>query len=331
MQAIAPSLANAMPTAELDRTIESLRSRLDEQEALLAKMRASSESTATTPPADHALQLRQLSALKVAYESLTPAELDVPLPDSPLAALLALRSSYTLLWETRFSSSGTRISLINAGQLLEKEQADLNDAKSVNNNLKIRISALHELIQQRTQTSSSDIVRDTIRSMKKKRLHYDSETEKLVRAFNLFVDHQLAVMLATEEMGGPVIGDMLDMDELALEAGFNNQGKARTHKDITKDDKRQQRIDDIWGGREMGRSRDEAFDEKRAAAAEMRELTEELLNQAVQASETGSDGYIELTRESAAVRFLVRSKVAQFHPKDARRLRLVDFGRALDD
>jgi hypothetical protein len=28
---------------------------------------------------------------------------------------------------------------------------------------------------------------------------------------------------------------------------------------------------------------------------------------------------------------LVRAKVAQFHPKDARRLRLIDFGRELDD
>lgn len=41
--------------------------------------------------------------------------------------------------------------------------------------------------------------------------------------------------------------------------------------------------------------------------------------------------YIELKRDSAAARFLVRAKVAVFHPKDARKLRLVDFGSNVED
>ena len=55
---------------------------------------------------------------------------------------------------------------------------------------------------------------------------------------------------------------------------------------------------------------------------EMHSLLDDLL-------EAGTS-YIDLPRDSAASRFLVRSKVAQFHPRDARRLRLVDFGRSLD-
>lgn len=41
--------------------------------------------------------------------------------------------------------------------------------------------------------------------------------------------------------------------------------------------------------------------------------------------------YIELKRDSAIARFLVRAKVACFHPKDARRLKLVDFGTSVED
>jgi hypothetical protein len=41
--------------------------------------------------------------------------------------------------------------------------------------------------------------------------------------------------------------------------------------------------------------------------------------------------YVDLQRDSAAARFLVRAKVAQFHPRDAGRIRLIDFGRQLDD
>ena len=60
----------------------------------------------------------------------------------------------------------------------------------------------------------------------------------------------------------------------------------------------------------------------------MRDLLEQLLDAAMEA---GSGVYVHIQRESAASRFLVRAKVAQLHPKDAKRIRLVDFGRELDD
>jgi hypothetical protein len=45
----------------------------------------------------------------------------------------------------------------------------------------------------------------------------------------------------------------------------------------------------------------------------------------------GGKAYYDLEKESAASRFLVRAKIAQFHPKDAKKMRLIDFGRELDD
>lgn len=41
--------------------------------------------------------------------------------------------------------------------------------------------------------------------------------------------------------------------------------------------------------------------------------------------------YTNLPRDSAASRFLIRSFVAQFHPKDALKIRLVDFAGRIED
>jgi len=215
---------------------------------------------------------------------------------------------------------------------LEKEQADLDDANLIQTDLETRISSLQGAIDERTQKSPGEIAKDMIRELKKKKSYYDSETGKLVKAFNKFIDEHLAPMLAAEELGGPIVGEILDIDDEMLEAGFSAQGKAKKSKANPNEDKRQRRIDEIWGPKpDEDRSAKEPWNEKQAAAAEMRELTEELLNSLVEADGTGPGAYVELRRESAAARFLVRSKVAQFHPRDARKLRLVDFGGDFDD
>jgi hypothetical protein len=93
---------------------------------------------------------------------------------------------------------------------------------------------------------------------------------------------------------------------------------------------RQRRIDQIWGGKSaVGDDEDEPPTEAEAADAELRQLMENLF--ATLTGPGGGKAYYQLERDSAASRFLVRAKIAQFHPKDAKRLRLVDFGRELDD
>jgi hypothetical protein len=215
---------------------------------------------------------------------------------------------------------------------LEKEQADLNDANSIKESLESRIRALHGEKQERTQRSPSQVAKDMIRELKNKQAHYETETGKMVRSFNKFIDSHLAAMLAAEELGGPVVGEILDVDEMDLEMGYTNQGKAKKNKGMASEDGRQQRIDEIWGDNSTGdRKGKEPRDERRAAASEMKELTEQLLNNLVESEGGSGDAYVDLQKESAVARFLVRAKVAQFHPKDARRLRLIDFGRELDD
>jgi hypothetical protein len=159
-------------------------------------------------------------------------------------------------------------------------------------------------------------------------------------------------MLAAEELGGPIVGEMMDVTPAVLAAGFSAQGKPKRtregkgkgkekEKGDVDGDRRQRRIDEIWGinpranadedgERERGRDEKGEWDERTAAAAEMRDLAEQLLNALLEKDETGTDGFIEIERDTAAVRFLVRSKVAQFHFKDARRLRLVDFEKDIE-
>jgi len=276
------------------------------------------------------VHLRQLRALKAAYESSTPKEPFIPPADSPIPALLALRNTHETIEDTKTNLATTNSDLTATQERLEKEKADLSDAGLITRGLEDRVRSLQNNLQERTQKPPSQIGRDLMRDMKKKKAHYDTQTGRLVKSFNGFVDNHLAPMLAAEELGGPAVGGILDIDEMTLEAGFSTQGRAKKRKEAV-DDKRQRRIDEIWGQKpQEDDENEEGWNERSAAAAEIRELTEQLLNKLVEEYAGGSGAYVELQRESAAARFLVRSKVAQFHPRDARRLRLIDFGRELD-
>lgn len=293
------------------------------------QLQASISPIEPQPSADPKVHLRQLHALTAAYQSLTSQEPWLPSRDSPLPALLALRATDKAIKETRECIPSTDIDFEKMKKRLEKEQADFTDAKLIQTDIQTRIISLEGEIQERKKKSPGQIAKGLIREMKAKKDYYDVETSNLVKEFNTFIDGYLAPMLAVEELGGPIVGEMLDVNEDLLGGAFNAQGKAKKVK--PNNDKRQRRIDQIWGPRpEEGRTK-EPWNEKRAAAAEMRDLTEQLLNNLVDADGNGPGPYVELQRESAAARFLVRSKVAQFHPNDARKVRLVDFGGEIDD
>lgn len=252
----------------------------------------------------------------------------LPPPDSALPALLALRSTHETIEDTKINLKNATTDLEAAKQRLEKEKADLNDANLITSGLAKRIADLKSTLSEQTQKAPAQIGRDIMRDLTVKKAHYDSETGKLIKAFNKFIDNELATMLAAEELGGPVVGGALDLEDTDLATGFNTQGRASRSRAAPNDGMRQRRIDEIWG-QNLPDGADQVLDERGAAAAEMRDLTEQLLNQLVDGGGGGS-AYVDLPRESAAARFLVRANVAQFHPRDARKLRLVDFGRDLD-
>ena len=284
------------------------------------------------PDPDPKRRLHQLRIIKAAYERLTHDDPLLPSPDSALPALLAVRSTQRLVAETKESIITTNEKLGEARQRLSQREADSKDANLIRDALEKRIEHLRSEYEDKSQKSPEEAVKDVIRAQQLRKTSYDQETKRLVKAFNDFIDTHLAGMLAAEELGGPVVGDLLEVSDEVLEAGFNQQGKTKRTKAQKPDSesKRQRRIDEIWGRPDPGEAaHEEERNERKAAAAEMRSLTEELLNAAAGEGPTGA--YVNLSRDSAAVRFLVRAKVAQFHPKDARKLRLIDFARELDD
>lgn len=296
---------------------------------MLFKLRAAADPLEPEPSDDPSSHIQQLRILKLAYESATPRDPYLPTLDSPIPALLAVRGTDKSIKGSHACATSMELDFQDAQKQLEKEQADLKDANLIHAGLEARIETLEEELRDRTQKSPGQIAKEMIRDIKRKQHDYDSETSKLVKAFNGFVDDYLAPMLAAEELGGPVVGDMLDVNGEMLEAGFSTQGKVKRLKKGVDEGKRQQRIDEIWGLR----SEDDDYprDESQAAATEIKDLTESLLNRAVETERVGQGIYVDITRESAAARFLVRSKVAQFHPRDATKLRIIDFGGELED
>lgn len=283
------------------------------------------------PAEDAEIRIQQLRTITAAYKNMTPAEPLLPSADSQLPALLALRSTLNLVDHTKASIRETKAQIKQAQVDLGREEADLRDARQKASALEARIEKLHLERDAQSRKSHKEIAAGILLDQQQQRSRYERELKKLAVAFNKFVDEHLAVMVAAEELGGPVVGDANDINEETLRVGFNQQGRAKNASNNTKGEARRKwRNDQIWGsGDEDEDQVHGARGEKDAAGADFRALMEDLLNAA--AGDETSNPFVTIPRESAAVRFLVRAKVAHFHPKDARRLRLIDFGRELDD
>ncbi|KAI9844661.1 MAG: hypothetical protein M1838_002080 [Thelocarpon superellum] len=319
--------------ASLGRAIQELQGRIQDQEESLSKRKSSTDLASIVGPSPTpAERLRQTRLLTAAYESLTAAEPTLPPPDSPLPALLALRETQRLIAETETSSAEVQEKLKHAQTRYETEKSYLRDARLITTSLEKRIGRLRQQLQERSRQPPTQDAKDLIKQLDRRQARHRQETKTLVQAFNDFLDEHLATMLAAEELGGPVVGEAMDLDDEELEGGFSQQGTAKRVKASGNEDARQRRIEAIWGPDEsLAEDEHGPRTEADAAGAEMRALTEELLNASAAAGGSGSGEYVEVTRDSAAVRFLVRARVAQLHPKDARRVRLIDFGREVED
>lgn len=105
--------------------------------------------------------------------------------------------------------------------------------------LRARLETLEE--EERRLDVGGDIgAGDAIRGMVKAKKELARRTVKLLRELLYFLDSGLARMVAAEEMGGPVVGDEL---EVTLETGFDKKGRVR---------KGERRIDEMWGQGEEG-------------------------------------------------------------------------------
>jgi len=193
----------------------------------------------------------------------------------------------------------------------------LSDANQLHASLSRRLTALNEERVQKLQRPPDEAAQELVRSKRVRREAFEKESDRLVEALDSFIVDYLGPMVAAEELGGPVAGETDDIGADVLITGFSSQGKPKKSSAKVSQAGRQQRLDEIWGQRD-----ENATSESTAAAFELQALVETLLE--------NPSSYLDLPRDTAAARFLVRAKVAQFHPKDARKLRLLDFGREND-
>ncbi|KAK3300997.1 uncharacterized protein B0H64DRAFT_28908 [Chaetomium fimeti] len=320
--------ASRVYEAQLERATQELNNRKKELEDELNQLRASAAGPGAEFSAGDSLEI-----MTKAYQDMTEAEPLLPPLGSPLPALLVMRRAHQTIAETNEYMDSQGASLEQLQRRIEAEQANLREQQALRTALEGRIQSLRQGLESREEKTEEQVTKERVAELKKQKDHWDKQTSSLMKQLDWFIGEHLGPMLAAEELGGPVVGGLMDIDPDDLSAGFSAHGKLKKAKDQPDQDKRQRRIDDIWGPQdEQGQARRRREgDEAAAAGAEMRDLTEQLMNKLMEADGDTSAAYVEIARESAAARFLVRSKVAVFHPRDARKLRLIDFGRDLED
>jgi len=321
--------------ALLRQTLKQLQARVEQQEAALAKLRSQSDfqvDAVAYASGDPRKRLEQLITVRDAYQRLAPTVPFLPTQDSILPSLVAARSLQQNVQATKQAICGAQGRITKAETTLRQEEANLHDANLLAEAIKTRIQRLESQREDRSQRTAAQLARELIAAKRAEKERYDAEIQRLGKAMDDFINDYLSYMLAAEELGGPVVGDVLGVEDDMLAAGFTKTGKVRASKVMT-EKTRQRRIDQIWGGAAGATVADEDSPptEAEAADAEMRQLLGSLFAAWQGQGPGGGKGYHLLERDSAASRFLVRAKVAQFHPKDAKKLRLIDFGKELDD
>lgn len=272
-----------------------------------------------------------MAVIREALEEVTNSEPFLPIPESVLPALLALRNTHKTIVESRAFLAQREPELEKERRQLLAAKHELKEQHLISDRLAMRIESLEADLASQVAISPDEAVKARLAELESKKEKYGSDTTQLMKSANRFIGGTLATMLAVEELGGPVVGDALDMTPEDLAAGFTAQGKVkRSIGGEVNADKGQRRIDEIWG-RAASNGEGHSQDEPLAAGSEMKQLLEDLLNALSESKGDNTASYVGLTRESASARFLVRSQIAQFHPKDASRLKLIDFGREIDD
>ena len=327
------------------RTLQNLELQVKEQRSALEKANAhfyitpffltlievkireqNAQPLTNEPSPDPKIRILQLREITRAYQSLVHAPPLLPLPDSPLPALLALRDTINLIDQTKTAIKETDESLSDAKGRLQDEEENLRDAQRISEIFEARIEKLKSDASSSAEKPPEEIARGLLQDIQQQKLKQRRDLKRLVRAFNQFLDDYLGRMLAAEDLDGPVVGDQLDIDDETLKAGYSQQGQPKKPKqdDATAENRRQQRNNEIWSDVIDEEETLEDWTEKDLAGRGFRNLVEELLNAA--AENANDEAYVDVPKENAAVKFLVRAKVAQFHPDNATKLRIVDFG-----
>ncbi|KAI2091895.1 hypothetical protein LOZ36_000759 [Ophidiomyces ophidiicola] len=316
---------------QLDEAIKELRDRAEAQESILQELRAKRPLDLPQPNLDALARLAQTHRATHAYQSLLNETPQLPTPNSPLNTLLTLRQTFRLVQELKSSISAAAQDLVNNRERLKTEEANLRDARMITEELQKRLENLQRQQEQESgrQKKPQQIAKELIANEEERKAKLEQSTAELKDSLKRFIDDRLSPMLAAEDLGGPVVGDQIDISDSTLEVGYTAHGKERKPKKNaeTSLDSRQQRIDTLVRSRMSGVEGHGSADssKRQAAATKMHTLIDKLLDVA------GSSSYVELQEDSAASRFLLKAKIAQFHPRDSRKIRLINVARDILD
>ncbi|KAJ5225834.1 hypothetical protein N7468_007059 [Penicillium chermesinum] len=302
-------------TRRLDSTLRELQEQVRLQEEELKKLRERRSFDLLDADNDPWARVCNARRARKAYESLLKAEEDLPGTDSVLPSLMAIEETSRLIKDGKKAISTTAESLSKDRDRLNLEEANLRDSRAISSGLQERLQRIRNANAQRQEQTPSEVAAQTIRDQRRKKKQLDRALGEIKGSLDSFIDETLAPMLAAEDLGGPTVGDALEISDATLNAGYTAHGKPKKPKQSSEAEDGQQRIDLFL--RQSGGAKNK----REAAATEIHELLDSLLE--------AGNSYVALERDSAVSRFLVRAKVAQFHPRDARRLRLIDFGRSL--
>ncbi|KAL5343626.1 hypothetical protein BJX70DRAFT_393683 [Aspergillus crustosus] len=308
----------------LDNTLRELQNRVRRHEEDLRKLRTANSNDISDIRSDPSSRIAQIRRAKKAYDSLLKSKTDLPKPESPLPSLIALEETSLIIASSKISVSATAEKLASTRQRLKTEETNLRDAHSIRDGLQERINNLLQDKSASREKLPSEVAQELLKEQRRKKDDLDKDTDRMKATLHTFCDENLASMFAAEDLGGPAVGDIADISDATLAVGYTRHGKPKKPKATEADDQEnnQHRIDDMLR-RQTGQQSNQPSTRREAAATEIHELLDSLLK--------AGSSYIDLPRESAASRFLVKAKVVQFHPRDARRLRLIDFGRSLNE
>ncbi|KAJ5089942.1 hypothetical protein N7532_008626 [Penicillium argentinense] len=303
----------------LDGTLQQLQDQVRRQEEDLKKLREVRTHGLSDGGDDRWARVQQARRAKKAYESLLQAEVRLPTTESVLPSLLAVEETGQLIKEGKFSVSVTAEKLSADRERLRIEEANLRDSRAIASGLRERIQRIRDANARKREQTPAQVAQEVVAEQKKKNKDKDRASNDLREALENFIDETLAPMLAAEDLGGPTVGDAPEVSDTTLNAGYTAHGKPKKSKlPEEPEQSNQQRIDQFL---QRNTNHSNSTNKRQVAAKEMHELLNALLE--------ADFSYIDLVRDSAASRFLIKAKVAQFHPRDARRLRLIDFGRSL--
>lgn len=245
-----------------------------------------------------------------------------------MSSLLSLRALQTNASST-IRNIETETALIrDLIKVVDLEKIDLQKAQTMNVYLQDRLNRLGAERQILSDRNPHEVASGIISNLESRLRSSNQDSRLLSGALNEFIKDHLAVLVAAEELGGPIVGASVEVDDDDLDAGYNVRGQARKSTNSQRASVRpgdQRDLETSWG-RSTEPSEATGAKARSSTADELRELLETLLNATAQANAgSGSSPYLDIAKESAAIRFLVRVHVAQYHPRDPSRVRLIDF------